>query len=232
VGVFFPMFSTGLVFIQERDERWRISGTSAAYNSRHSYVTAAHCVPDGCDVAVHAIKGSGGNMIRPAQAVTKHPETDIAVITLDPAEDGTASHLRECIYVRPADQLIDGGDFIGHGYPVEGAEAPVARTFKGHFMRYFGYEPPNGGNSYFAGEMSIPAPPGFSGGPLAYTTMPNGLVAVVTTNVDSEIILDRFEEVQRDGSKHAERVTRMISYGIAAMTAGHWDWLDQHAPSA
>jgi hypothetical protein len=51
---------------------------------------------------------------------------------------------------------------------------------------------------------------------------------VVTTNVDSEIILDRFEEVEHDGSIHAERVTRVISYGIAAMVDR--EWLAEHAP--
>lgn len=184
---FFPMFATGLTFCQEEGGDWHISGTGAAYNSRHAYVTAAHCVPEDCTVAVQVTKGSGGTVVRQAQSVVRHPETDIAVVTLDPAEDDSTA-LNHCVYTRPSrDMLIDGGNFVGHGYPVEGAQSPVARTFKGHFQRYFGYEPPGGGGgSYFAGEMSIRAPPGFSGGPLAYTDMPQGLVAVVTTNVDSE----------------------------------------------
>jgi hypothetical protein len=221
------MFATGLIFCQEAGGDWHVSGTSAAYNSRHSYVTAAHCVPDGCNVAVHTTKGSGGSLIRPARTIFRHTETDIAIVLLDPAEDDSTS-LDHCVYIRARDRLIDAGDFVGHGYPVEGAQSPVARTFKGHFQRYFGYEPPGGGTSYFAGEMSIPAPPGFSGGPLAYTDMPQGLVAVVTTNVDSEIIIDRYEEVEHDGVIHREQVSRIISYGIAAMTAGSIrEWLDE-----
>jgi hypothetical protein len=228
---FFPMFATGLIFCQEKGGDWYISGTGAAYNGRHSYVTAAHCVPEGCNVAVHATMGSGGAMVRPARCIIRHPETDIAVVLLDPAEDDSTA-LNHCVYIRARDVLIDGGDFVGHGYPVEGTQSPVARTFKGHFQRYFGYKPLVGGTSYFAGEMSIPAPPGFSGGPLAYTDMPHGLVAVVTTNVDSEIIIDRYEEVEHQGVTHREQISRIISYGIAAMTSGIRDWLDETAGPA
>ncbi len=167
-------------------------------------------------------------MVRPACSVVRHLETDIAVVLLDPDEDDSTA-LDHCVYVRARDMLIDAGDFVGHGYPVEGAQNPVARTFKGHFQRYFEYKPPIGGASYFAGEMSIPAPPGFSGGPLAYADMPRGLVAVVTTNVDSEVIIDRYEEVEHDGVIHREQISRIISYGIAAMTSRIRDWLDETA---
>jgi hypothetical protein len=43
--------------------------------------------------------------------------------------------------------------------------------------------------------MSIPAPAGFSGGPLAYDSQPQSLVAIVTTNHDSWAVIDRIEEV-------------------------------------
>lgn len=80
-------------------------------------------------------------------------------------------------YQPPPDGLVDGGTFIGFGYPVEGSDGamPVGRLFRGHFQRYFGYTPPGATEPYFAGEMSIPAPAGFSGGPLAYESQPQSL---------------------------------------------------------
>ena len=72
--------------------------------------------------------------------------------------------------------------FLGFGYPVEGSanSLPVPRLVKGHFQRYFGYAAPGSTESYFAGEMSIPAPAGLSGGPLSYEACPQELIAVVT----------------------------------------------------
>jgi hypothetical protein len=220
------MLSTGLILAKDDPDGWRIAGTGAVFNRRHTYVTAAHCVPDGADIAIVPAVAPEHSRVLQAQTVVRHPQSDYAVVTLDKAQVADAPGLP--LYVAPTGGLIDGGDFVGHGYPVEGTENPVARTFKGHFMRYFGYEPPGSGPGYFAAEMSIPAPPGFSGGPLAYAARPGELIAVVTTNVDSEIILDRFEEVERDGSRHAERVTRVISYGIAAMVDR--EWLIEQAP--
>lgn len=55
------------------------------------------------------------------------------------------AHVRNCL-LNPPDGLIDGGDFTGYGYPVEGGpegRLPVGRLFKGYFMRYCGYRKPD-----------------------------------------------------------------------------------------
>jgi hypothetical protein len=46
------MLSTGLILAKDDPDGWRIAGTGAVFNRRHTYITAAHCVPDGADVAI------------------------------------------------------------------------------------------------------------------------------------------------------------------------------------
>ncbi len=108
-----------------------------------------------------------------------------------------------------------------------GNALPVGRLFKGHFQRTFGYDPPSGAPRYLAAELSIPAPAGFSGGPLAWAHDPDKLVAIVTTNHDSYALLDRFEEVEKSGNIYREKTSRVVSYGIAAMLVGLKPWIDE-----
>ena len=113
--------------------------------------------------------------------------------------------------------LVDGGDFISFGYPSEEGERAVPRFFKGHFQRHFGYSDPSG-RTYFAGEMSIPAPAGLSGGPLSRPQTPDKICAIVTTNHDSYLVIDSYEEEERDGDVSRGQIRRVVSYGIAAAT--------------
>jgi len=204
-------------------------GSCAAYRSRDAWVTAAHCVPEGIDVLVApaAAGGEGERTYEETAQVIRHDSRDLAVLLLEPSP---ASDFDYAAYDGIPGELIDGGDFLGVGFPVEGVESPVARMFKGHFMRYIAYQSPGGTCDYLAGEMNIPAPPGLSGGALAVTRYPQQLAAVVTTNVDSEVVLDRTEKVERDGTTYRDSIVRHISYGIAAMlTRDVGEWLDQVA---
>jgi hypothetical protein len=154
---------------------------------------------------------------RRVQQVERHPSVDLAVLIAERLERDEEPF--PLLYQPPPEGLVDGGTFIGFGYPVEGSggPTPVGRLFRGHFQRYFGYTAPGAKEAYFAGEMSIPAPAGFSGGPLAYDIEPQKLVAIVTTNHDSWAVVDRIEEVEKDGTRYHEEVRRVVSYGIAAM---------------
>jgi hypothetical protein len=121
--------------------------------------------------------------------------------------------------------LIDGGDFDAYGYPNDGLPAgqPVGRLMKGHFQRYFGYESPSG-YTYFAGEMSVPAPAGTSGGPVLRRGTPH-LDGIVTTNVDSSILLDKVDEIDEDDKRLRIETRRVVTYGIAAMATSLLPWL-------
>jgi hypothetical protein len=225
----YPLNAAGLVYSAEGATA-HVLGTCAAYRSRDAWITAAHCVPEGVDVRLQPAVGPGQSersFTQPA-TVVRHPSIDLAVLLLEPSPP---SEYDDLAYKGVAEQLIDGGDFLGVGFPVEGAQnAPVPRMFKGHFMRYFAYQAPAGGYSYLAAEMSIAAPPGFSGGALALPGEPERIFGVVTTNVDSEVVLDRTEEVERDGTTYRDSIVRHISYGIAAMLIGQiGGWLDDVA---
>jgi hypothetical protein len=220
----YPIVAVGGVY--SAGDAPQFLGSCAAYRSRDAWVTAAHCVAEGMEVrVVPTAAGAEGERAyeQPAQVV-RHDNIDLAVLLLEPSPE---SEFDYAAYRGVAPELIDGGDFLGVGFPVDGVEAPVARMFKGHFMRYFRYESPDGAYDYLAGEMSIPAPPGLSGGALAIPTHVEQIAAVVTTNVDSEVVLDRTEQVERDGSTYRDSIVRHVSYGIAAMlTAQVGQWLE------
>ncbi|MDN5747368.1 MAG: hypothetical protein L0H64_02385 [Pseudonocardia sp.] len=128
--------------------------------------------------------------------------------------------------------LIDGGDFVCFGYPAEGGldNRPTGRTIRGYCQRWFSYLD-SAGRRYFALEMSCPAPAGLSGSVVAYAQRPDVAVGVVTANHDSYVLLDRVEEVQRDGSVYRDSTSRVISYGIAASLSNTENWLDEHLSS-
>jgi hypothetical protein len=220
----YPLNAAGLVYSENS-----LLGTCSAYKSRDAWVTAAHCVPDGIEAMVRPAVGPspGERDYSMPPTVVRHPNADLAVLLFEPSPPGEHDELA---YGGTAEQLIDGGDFIGVGFPVEGAEipAPVPRLFKGHFMRYFGYESVNGRYDYLAAEMNIPAPAGLSGGGLALPSEMERLAAVVTTNHDSQAVLDQTEEVERDGTTVRLATVRQVSYGIAALLLGPArDWLDE-----
>jgi hypothetical protein len=225
----YPLNAAGLVYSADGDAA-HVLGTCASYRSRDAWLTAAHCVPEGITVRIQPAVGPGQGERSFTEPVTvvRHESIDLAVLLLEPSPPNDFDDLA---YKGVAEQLIDGGDFVGVGFPTEGVQnGPVPRLFKGHFMRYFGYQAPAGGYHYLAGEMSIPAPPGLSGGALAPSGEPERISAVVTTNVDSEVVLDRTEEVERGGALYRDSIVRHISYGIAALVIGGIDkWLDDVA---
>jgi len=219
------MMSAGLVFTLDAAGRPTYSGTCACYRARHLLVTAAHCVPE--DAAAYAVllpsDPGEGRTLRPVVSVTRSETSDIALLQTPPrdTEDFPGQVFRSV-----PNELVEGGDFIAFGYPVEGAGGqPTGRLFKGHHQRYFGYDD-SAGRSYFAAEMSIPAPAGLSGGPIVPAHQTDQLLGVVTTNVESYVVLDSFEEVEEGGRTLRVESRRVVNYGIAALLSGHRDWLD------
>jgi hypothetical protein len=216
------MVATGAVVLGV-DSGPSLGGSCAGYVHHHTFITAAHCVPEGLEVFVDMPTEPAPRRV---ERIERHPTADLAVLIAERLDSDDQTF--PLLYQPPPKGLIDGGTFIGFGYPVEGSGGPmpVGRLFRGHFQRYFGYTPPGAKESYFAGEMSIPAPAGFSGGPLAYDSQPQSLVAIVTTNHDSWAVVDRIEEVEKDGLRYREEVRRVISYGIAAILSQPVvDWL-------
>jgi hypothetical protein len=169
----------------------------ASAPDRHTASTAGAdlCViPIDRDLLI-ALEGEDNPRIVRHQA--EHPTSDLALLFTDPAPPDNAFFSNQ-VFQRPGNTIIDGGDFICHGFPAEGGlhSRPAGRTIRGNIQRMFHYPDP-AGHSYFAFEMSCPAPAGLSGSLLAYTSRPDVAIAVVTTNHDSYALVDRLEEVEK-----------------------------------
>lgn len=207
---FFPRFATGPVYFAPPGGTWEFSGTGAMYLRSYVILTAAHCVPDVAD-AMFAFRSPMESFARVVEQVIRHPAIDLAALVISKE---TAAH-QNGVYSEIGHQLVDGGDFIAFGYPAE-EDTNVPRLFKGHYQRHFQYQAPDG-RAYFAAELSVPAPAGLSGGPVSNAHRPQVLDAIVTANHDSSLVIDSFEEEERDGKVWRGKITRVVSYGIAAM---------------
>ncbi len=100
----------------------------------------------------------------------------------------------------------------------------MPRLFVGHFQRFFTFDGLSG-RKFFAGEMSIPAPAGLSGGPLWVPENPSKLIAIVSSNMESHSIIDSYEETTQDGEVTRGEIRRQISYGVCVMLSEVGDWV-------
>lgn len=218
---FFPRFATGPVYFAPPNGEWEFSGTGAMYLRPYVILTAAHCVPDVAG-ATFAFRSPMERSARTVEHVTRHPTIDLAALVT--SKDAAVPP--SGVYSEIGHSLVDGGDFIAFGYPAE-ENTNVARMFKGHYQRHFQYRSPDG-RAYFAAELSIPAPAGLSGGPVSNAHRPQVLDAIVTANHDSSLVIDSYEEEERDGTISRGKITRVVSYGIAAMLVPNdvQNWID------
>ncbi len=200
------LMSTGFIAVADEAGQVGLAGTCACYQQRHLLVTAAHCVPDGIREAAVWLPGEG---TRPILEVVRHPTSDLALLIAGKRE---TEPMATQVFTGVDSTLQEGGDFWAFGYPVEGVDTPVGRFFKGHFQRHFGYQD-SAGREYFAGELSIAAPGGLSGGPVVRPHSPQLLAAVVTTNVKTT----------------RSEVRRVVAYAIAAMLSSAGEWLAEAA---
>lgn len=224
---FIPRFAAGAIFaIDPSGEQPPVfTGSCGAYTRRDVLLTAAHCVPPNMDLVI-LIEGEQRPRTVTQQVV--HPTSDLALLFTD-SPPADARYWDNQVFRRPEGVIFDGGDFICHGYPAEGGldSRPTGRTVRGNVQRMFYYSD-TAGRKYFAFEMSCPAPAGLSGSVLAYTAQHDAAFAVVTANHDSYALIDRLEEVEKDGRIYREQISRVVSYGIAAALNGVVDWLDEH----
>ena len=201
------------------EEMYEVTGTCAAYVLPHLVLTAGHCVPNQFEEFAVALPAREG--VWKAEQLIRHPEADVAAILIRKHPQD----LPNCAFTGIEERVFDAGDFHTYGFPAEG-EGAVRRYFKGHFQRFMSYTDPSG-RSYSAGEMSIPAPAGLSGGPISWTQSLDKLAGIVTTNHDSYLVVDSFEEFERNGSVTRGQIRRVTTYGIAAMLLPLKEWLDE-----
>lgn len=207
----------------------RFLGSCFACVRPELFVTAAHCV-DGvlAEECLVAVPRHG------MYAVTRlrtHSSADLALVTVDveralvPGEP-----VPEFFLAWNSENVGIATDFLAFGYPedftVGGVVAPTARLFKGHFQR--GFEFKDRSYRYEAYEMSIPAPPGLSGGPVFCSPVYEPL-GVVTGNFESIWTVDEHEETESEGRRTITKTKRVIAYGICLALGRLWPWLKEQA---
>lgn len=225
---FFLQFATGIVAHRSNESGWSFLGSAACFRQRATALTAAHCVPEGAEEALFLVLNGKPY---PATEVVRHEKSDVAALTARVGEED--EFLQHHVFDGVSSGLIEGGDFNAYGYLSEGPMTGpklVGRYLKGNFQRYFGYISPQG-HDYFAGELSVPAPSGLSGGPVVYPHDSKNLAGIVTSNVESYAILDQVEEAREDGRTTKYESRRVLSYGLCAMLSGLNEWLDDQVPS-
>lgn len=202
------MHGTGTVWrIGDDEVPSEYTGTCAKYVLPYVALTAKHCVPEGTKYGVGML-GEKWEAVR----VERHPKADLAVLVGKPFESVLPGFAFDSIRT---DSMVEGGDFHAYGFPAEGPSS-VGRYFRGHIQRYFPYKDTYG-DTYFAAELSIPAPNGLSGGPVVNPMNTRQLVGIVTANTDTYTIEHSHEELDDKGHVTRAEIRRIISYGVAAM---------------
>lgn len=204
-------------------------GTCFAFRRSDVFLTAAHCVSeiDAVTLFVHTPAARG---LYAVGEIERHPSADIAFLKL--ADLAWPGGVEPFIHTKPFTAL--GLEFMAYGFP-EDAPAPdvepltpTPRLFRGYLQRQLTYR--RAGHEYSAGEMSIPAPAGLSGGALFVAADFNSVVGVAAENVQSSTYVGRVEELASEAGKvtHVER--EHVQYGIAVLLAPLGEWLDEFVP--
>lgn len=167
--------------------------------------------------------------------VILHTEADLAILESPPDDDDDMKGYPPGAFTNFVGNWSLGEEFMAYGFPMEGpsrepsVQTPTPRLFRGHYQRFFDFQSP-GGYRYVAGEMSIPAPAGLSGGPIFRPGAPSLITGVVASNTESYSTLDWVEEVQAEGATRVEAHHRVVSYGAAVILSPLEGWLDAKVP--
>jgi len=227
-----PRRATGKVI---HDSRNAVAGSCTAFRHPHVALTAAHCVAGLENGLSLRFPGRGQQSYRVTEVV-QHESADIAILWTTP----TSNHHADWAFQHITEDIKLGDPFIAYGFPDEQPSlVPIPegfehRLFRGHYQRYFDYQAPMAKYRYFAGEMSIAAPAGLSGGPVLLPNDYSTLTGIVTTNFDSYTTIDSVEEIIDEGKQHKHEIRRVISYGIALILdyADVLHWLNEKIPTS
>jgi hypothetical protein len=188
-----PLSATGLVVTGLDCDQAIVTGTGFLFRYEHFPLTAAHCIPIDTTDASLALIPSRLKRVSTILSVVRHPTADIALLRGEPSGTDSQEGYPDTAFWNCVANWSLGEQFMAYGFPEEtdSARAAVAtpRLFIGHYQRFFEFESPSNFH-YTAGEMSVPAPGGLSGGPVFRADAPQVVMGLVTTNHDSYTIDD------------------------------------------
>jgi hypothetical protein len=224
---FDPLAATGLVLAgSSHDGSFR--GTCFLFRQSTHAVTAWHVVmgllPEQITIVLPRTLPLETHSVADLQ---RCPGTDLALIVLK----GGGSNAEPFWDFVGNYELGEG--LMAYGYPedVLGPDQRQAtpRLFRGYYQRYFHYHS-HLGASYNAGEMSIAAPGGLSGGPVFRPGAFPMVTGVVTENLTSTTLLEAHEEQTMPGLTKRTEYQRVIQYGVSLLLDSHGPWLSEWVP--
>jgi hypothetical protein len=234
---FDPLAPVGMLFARQPDNN-RLDFLGTCFLFRHDFVclTAAHCVR-GIEVERLVIVFPRLDQQSPVSEVRAHWTKDVAIVYLARPLAEQSSGYPESAFWDCVSNYGLGEEFAAYGYPEdspavsEGGLIPTARFFRGHFQRFFNYFPPGGHAWYAAGEMSLPAPAGLSGGPVFRPGAHPMLIGLVTANAESYTLRDYEERLEEPDSRHIFEARRIVAYGVVLLLDQLAYWLRHFVPA-
>lgn len=225
---FDPLSAVGLVVVGTSGREPRITGTCFLFRYDYIAVTASHCVPDDTKSITLAFPRLSRTIH--VASISKHETADVTILHGEADKIDTGDGYPKIAFWDCVSNYGLGEEFLAYGFPestdVEGATTAQPRLFVGYYQRFFDFNSPSN-YRYLAGEMSVPAPGGLSGGPLFRRGAPQMLTGLVTTNYESYTISDSVEEVDDDGRVYRAESRKIVSYGIALMLNTVKPWLKE-----
>jgi S1-C subfamily serine protease len=215
------------------EDGYVFAGTACAFRTGRHFLTARHCIGDLPDSGIVVVLPQADPpFVKQVCAVNRHPIADLAVLEI------TDDSPRVTPFLAVSAELSLGESFFAFGYPEDATlnpDTPPPRLFVGNIQRYFHHTDPLTTSNYLAGEMSMAAPRGLSGGPLFKRGLQappplEGLMGIVTGNFDSSTAVEAHEEEDSSGQKRIVQYKRVISYGVALILRDFADWLDMAVP--
>jgi hypothetical protein len=228
-----PLSCVGLlVYLDEETMSQSILGTCAAFRQPHVALTAAHTLSAVKKPTRIRIEYPRRGLFYRVTNVKMHNSADLAILFSPSDEVDDLRGPPPGAFSNFVANWGLGEDFYAYGFPIEGpgrspvGQTPTPRLFKGSYQRFFEFDAP-GGYRYLAGELSIPAPAGLSGGPLFRPEAPSLLTGIVTMNTEAYSTEDWYEETTGEGTARVEAHHRVIRYGVGVMLSPLSDWLDE-----
>ena len=210
--------------IRRNGELVNFAGTGFGVEKSGLILTAAHVVANAINAQEIYVQLHAGKFLR-AYSMILHPTADVAALLFKP--DHSLPFFKLGNPPTEIREFFLGTEVLSYGYPFT-RENPdkvklEPRLMSGYIQRNFCHE--QGNYSFHAYELSFPSILGQSGSPILLANDIDSAIAVLTTNFESSIVIDSYEEYDEGGQKEIHKIKKVISYGIGAALWPLADWI-------